>query len=78
MVFSRLEQIKNNYQNKSTGTLSFFMCFLYLGGTLSRILTTLAEVNDMLVLCNFCVAAVINGTLVFQILLYWDNKTKTA
>jgi len=73
-VFSRLGQIRDNYRNKSTGTLSFFMCFLNFMGVVARIFTTLVELNDKLVLGSLLVAVCINGVIVLQILYYWKNK----
>jgi len=66
-------QIKDNYVKKSTGTLSFIMCFLYTMGNVARIFTTLVEVNDKLVLTNFLIAFCINFTLMTQILIYWKS-----
>jgi mannose-P-dolichol utilization defect protein 1 len=75
-IASRIPQIWQNYRSGSTGQLSFITWFLNLGGTLSRVFTTIQEVNDPLVLGGFLVAAILNGTIVLQILYYWNVKPK--
>ena len=77
MILSRLSQIKQNYKSKSTGTLSFIMCGLNLLGTLARVLTTMVEVGDKVILASCLVAVLINGTLVAQIMWYWKGKPTT-
>ena len=49
------------------------MCFLYAMGNLARIFTSLIEVNDKIVLMNYTISFIINGTLTGQIVIYWKN-----
>ena len=55
-IASRLPQIMQNHQHKSTGQLSGLMIFLNFGGALARVLTTLQDVGDMIgaYFCSFC------------------------
>jgi len=71
---SKIPQIITNFQYKSTGTLALFTFVLNFAGSLARIFTTLKEVSDMSVLMNFILGAVLNGTIMVQILM-WGPKT---
>lgn len=53
VVASRSPQILLNFQNKSTGQLSFITIFLSFGGCIARIFTLLVEVKDMLLMVFF-------------------------
>ena len=61
--------------NKSTGTLSMFTCLLNLLGSAARILTTIVEVGDKVMLANVAIAVIINAVILGQILYYWKGKT---
>jgi len=74
VIVSRAPQIWSNLQNKSTGQLSIITWGLNAGGSLARVFTTLAEVNDPLVLAGFVVAATMNTTIALQILFYGEGK----
>lgn len=56
--------------------------FNYLAGSLSRIFTTLQEVNDPLILYGFMAAFALNAVLAAQMVWYWnapaskDTETK--
>ncbi|RAL65004.1 hypothetical protein DID88_001594 [Monilinia fructigena] len=52
-VASKLPQILTVWQEGGTGQLSAFAVFNYLAGSLSRIFTTLQEVDDKLILYGF-------------------------
>jgi mannose-P-dolichol utilization defect 1 len=69
----KLSQIHINYSNGSTGNLSFITCTMNLLGTLSRIFTTLTELNDPFLLFNYSVGVVLNGIIVIQFLIYWNT-----
>ena len=69
-------QIKQNYSNGSTGNLSFITNFLNLAGTVSRIITTLTELNDPSLLANYIIGTVLNGIIIIQFWLYWSVKPK--
>jgi len=72
IIISRTPQIWSNITTKSTGQLSIITWGLNCGGSLARVFTTLAEVNDPLVLTGFVVAAALNTTITLQILWYGD------
>mmetsp|Transcript_2452 Transcript_2452/g.2787 ORF Transcript_2452/g.2787 Transcript_2452/m.2787 type:complete len:164 (-) Transcript_2452:26-517(-) len=76
-VASRLPQIVLNFKQGNTGHLAFLTFFLSFMGNLARVFTTLKQLNDPVTLAGHVCAAVCNGTLVFQIVYYW-NATKTA
>lgn len=73
-VISRVPQIWSNFSNKTTGSLSFLTFFLNFGGAAARVFTTIKLVDDPLVLAGFVLSAVLNGTIVLQILYYGGNK----
>jgi len=74
---SRIPQIFKNFQNKSTGKLSFVSVLLSTVGGCARIFTTLQEVNDKLVLLSFLSGTLFNFVLLLQILLYWRSDAAT-
>ena len=75
-------QIVANFRNGHTGQLSFIMVLLLFVGAMARIFTTIQETGDKVMLVTFLVSTVLNGTLVFQVLFYWnvkpDSKKKQA
>ena len=75
-------QIVANFRNGHTGQLSFIMVLLLFLGAMARIFTTIQETGDKVMLLTFVVSTVLNGTLVFQVLFYWnvkpDSKKKQA
>jgi len=78
IIISRAPQIWSNITNKSTGQLSIITWGLNCGGSLARVFTTLAEVNDPLVLVGFVVAATLNTTITLQILWYGNADDQKA
>ena len=52
--------------------------FNYLAGSLSRIFTTLQEVDDNLILYSFVVGFVLNAVLAFQMIYYWNAPSKKS
>lgn len=77
-VASKLPQILAVYQEGGTGQLSAFAVFNYLAGSLSRIFTTLQEVDDKLILYGFIAGFVLNAVLATQMVYYWNAPTKKA
>jgi mannose-P-dolichol utilization defect protein 1 len=77
MVLSRVPQILTNFQNKSTGQLAFFTFLLNFLGGVARLGTVLIETDDFMYQLQFIVSVFLNGTLVAQFLIYWNNN-KTA
>lgn len=73
-LMSKVPQIVDAQKNKSTGQLSAFAVFNYLLGSLARVGTTLAEVDDVLILAGFLGGALLNLVLAGQMVLFWNNK----
>ncbi|KAL4749804.1 hypothetical protein BDW72DRAFT_177399 [Aspergillus terricola var. indicus] len=76
-VASKVPQILTIWQEGGTGQLSAFAVFNYLAGSLSRIFTTLQEVDDKLILYGFLAGFSLNLILAAQMLYYWKSPTKT-
>ncbi|KAL4899793.1 hypothetical protein BDW74DRAFT_163004 [Aspergillus multicolor] len=76
-VASKVPQILTIWQEGGTGQLSAFAVFNYLAGSLSRIFTTLQEVDDKLILYGFLAGFTLNLVLATQMLYYWNSPTKT-
>ncbi|KAF7618165.1 putative monosaccharide-P-dolichol utilization protein [Aspergillus flavus] len=75
-VASKLPQIITIWREGGTGQLSAFAVFNYLAGSLSRIFTTLQEVDDKLILYGFIAGFTLNVILVTQMVYYWKAPTK--
>ncbi|KAI0007188.1 mannose-P-dolichol utilization defect 1 protein [Xylariaceae sp. FL0662B] len=71
-VASKLPQIAAIFQEGGTGQLSAFTVFNYLAGSLSRIFTTLQEVDDKLILYGFVAGFALNSILAAQMVYYWN------
>ena len=72
---SRLEQVRENHRNKATGQLSLLTAFLNFGGNVARSFTILTEAgNDLLYLLSNAMPILVNGYILVQFLMYWDNK----
>lgn len=74
-IASKLPQILTIWQQGGTGQLSAFAVFNYLFGSLSRIYTTMQEVDDKLILYGFIAGFVLNAILAAQVLYYWNSPT---
>ncbi|KAK2738451.1 hypothetical protein FQN57_007042 [Myotisia sp. PD_48] len=72
-VASKLPQIWTIWSEGSTGQLSAFVVFNYLFGSLSRIFTTLQEVDDKLILYGFIAGFSLNVVLALQMIYYWNS-----
>lgn len=77
-VASKLPQILTVHREGGTGQLSAFAVFNYLAGSLSRIFTTLQEVDDRLILYGFVAGFVLNAVLAGQMVYYWNETGTTA
>ncbi|ATY62067.1 Mannose-P-dolichol utilization defect 1 [Cordyceps militaris] len=77
-VASKLPQILAIAQQGGTGQLSAFTVFNYLAGSLSRIFTTLQEVDDKLILYGFVSGFVLNAILAAQMVYYWNAPSEKA
>lgn len=71
-VASKIPQILAIWQEGGTGQLSAFTVFNYLAGSLSRIFTTLQEVDDKLILYSFIAGFALNAVLAAQMVYYWN------
>lgn len=60
------------------GFLFFPQVFTYLAGSLSRIFTTLQEVDDKLILYGFIAGFALNAVLAAQMVYYWRSSPATA
>ncbi|KWU45024.1 mannose-P-dolichol utilization defect 1 protein, partial [Rhodotorula sp. JG-1b] len=67
---SKVPQIVENYKAKSTGQLSAFLVINSLAGCLARVFTTMSETKDPLLLWNFALAALLNGVIFAQMIVY--------
>lgn len=76
-LLSKIPQIIAVHKQKSTGQLSAFAVFNYLAGSLARVGTTLAEVNDPLILASFLGGTVLNLVLAGQMVAFWNNNDKS-
>ncbi|TVY25859.1 Mannose-P-dolichol utilization defect protein [Lachnellula hyalina] len=77
-VASKLPQIAAVWQEGGTGQLSAFAVFNYLIGSLSRIFTTLQEVDDKLILYGFVAGFALNAILAAQMVYYWNAPAKKS
>ncbi|KAF2275840.1 mannose-P-dolichol utilization defect 1 protein [Westerdykella ornata] len=71
-VASKVPQVVEIWRRGGTGQLSAFTVLNYLAGSLSRIYTTLQEVNDPLILWGFISGFALNAILALQVLYYWN------
>jgi mannose-P-dolichol utilization defect protein 1 len=71
-VASKVPQILTVWSEGGTGQLSAFAVVNYLLGSLSRIFTTLQEVDDPLILYGFIAGFVLNAILFLQVVYYWN------
>ncbi|KAI0410105.1 hypothetical protein F4802DRAFT_14746 [Xylaria palmicola] len=77
-VASKIPQIAAILQEGGTGQLSAFTVFNYLAGSLSRIFTTLQEVDDKLILYGFIAGFTLNCVLAAQMVYYWNAPSAKA
>jgi len=77
-VASKVPQILAIWQEGGTGQLSAFAVFNYLAGSLSRIYTTIQEVDDPLILYSFIATFALNAVLAAQVIYYWNTPSSKA
>lgn len=70
---SKVPQILAVHQQGGTGQLSAFAVFNYLVGSAMRILTSLREVDDKLILGGFVAGFTLNAVLALQMAYYWNS-----
>jgi len=73
-ISSKLPQIYTIWKEGSTGQLSAFAVFNYLLGSLSRIFTTIQEVDDKIILYSFIAAFSLNAIIAAQMVYYWNES----
>lgn len=72
----QMVQAVANYKNGSTGQLSAVTVTMLFLGSMARIFTSIQETGDQIIILTYMVATVANGTLLFQIIYYWNVKPK--
>ena len=76
-IWSRLPQIVLNFKQGHTGQLALITFALSGLGNLARVFTTIKQTpDDTVSLVSMIVSAVLNFTLVFQIMAYWKATQK--
>ena len=73
---SKLAQVGTIYRLKSKGNVSILTWSLAAYGCFARLFTIYVEVDDMLILFNFLVSAILNSTVVALCLYYGDGEEK--
>ena len=73
VLLSRLPQIYTNFRNKHTGVLSAITCFLQTAGSGARLLTVLAQVDDVLVRRTQITGFLLNVVILAQVLVFWSR-----
>lgn len=73
---SRIPQIWANFRNGHTGQLAFITLGMGFGGSAARVLTSLKQVDDVVVAYGFAIACMWNLILVVQVLAYWSTTNK--
>lgn len=51
--------------------------FNYLGGSLARVFTTLAEIDDPVILVGYLGGAFLNAVLAAQMVWFWNSAAKS-
>lgn len=70
--------VSHLYFSGSQTMTNKFQVFNYLAGSLSRIFTTLQEVDDKLILYGFISGFALNAILALQMIFYWNAPSKKA
>ncbi|CAL8086316.1 unnamed protein product [Calicophoron daubneyi] len=78
MISSKLLQIHTNWRNGSTGQLSAITVLLFALGSTARILTSIQETGDNLIILTFVLSTICNYILVFQVLYYWKSPIRPS
>ncbi|TEB16911.1 Mannose P dolichol utilization defect 1 protein, partial [Perkinsus sp. BL_2016] len=78
-IWSRLPQIILNFRQGHTGQLALITFALSGLGNLARVFTTIKQTpDDFISLVSMLVSAVLNFTLVVQIIVYWTATLKAT
>eukprot|EP01119_Soliformovum_irregulare_P008326 TRINITY_DN21454_c0_g1_i1.p1 TRINITY_DN21454_c0_g1~~TRINITY_DN21454_c0_g1_i1.p1 ORF type:complete len:222 (+),score=65.46 TRINITY_DN21454_c0_g1_i1:43-708(+) len=73
---SKIPQIYANFKARDVGQLSSITVLLQFGGSMARVLTTVAKVPDPTILLGFVIGAILNGTLLAQVLIFGSKPIK--
>ena len=78
-LWSRVPQIFLNFRQGHTGQLALITLALSGLGNLARVFTTLKQTpDDTISVVSMVISAVLNFSLVFQILFYWKATAKAT
>lgn len=75
-LVSKIPQISENFQNKSTGQLSFTTNFLNFGGCFARLFTSIQEKAPLSMVAGCFLGIFTNGIIMYQLLFYGGSQTK--
>ncbi|KAH7314823.1 hypothetical protein KP509_21G022300 [Ceratopteris richardii] len=75
-LVSKIPQIKENFQNKSTGQLSFVTNFLNFGGVFARLFTSLQEKAPISMVVGCLLGIITNTIIMWQFLIYRESQPK--
>ncbi|KAH9526484.1 Mannose-P-dolichol utilization defect 1 protein [Dermatophagoides farinae] len=76
IISSKLVQAGSNFRNGHTGNLSAVTIILIFIGSTTRIMTSIQETGDQLIIVGYSLSSIINLILVLQMFYYWDNTNK--
>lgn len=79
MMLSRLPQIWTIWRQNGTGQLSALSVFLIWAGSVARVYTSFQETaEDRLLVVGFAMAAILNTTILCQMIYYWNARPRMA
>ena len=67
-----------NLRNGSTGQLSVVTWLLLFVGAAARIFTSVQETGDTMMVLQYALSTLCNGTITFQIFYYWNSSAAAA
>lgn len=74
-MISRLPQIWSIWRRRSTGQLSALTCFALFAGSTARVFTCYQETrHDFILLLSYLMTAMLNATVMVQMLYYWNMR----
>ncbi|CAH1781897.1 unnamed protein product, partial [Owenia fusiformis] len=80
VAMAKMIQALENFRNGSTGQLSAITVMLLFLGSVARILTSIQETGDLMMILTYVVSTICNGIITFQMAIYWNSgkeKQKT-
>ena len=76
MLYARGTQVMTTYKEKQTGNLSIVTTTMNLGGSIIRIITTLQETGDLIVLFGYLLSGGLSLIMFIQYFWYLSNTLK--